>query len=147
MHFGRKVAGATSLTLVSAAIVAHYYRPIGDNEIGSSSGPKRDGTFTSKDSLCDRANVPPPVLYRIASSSVVFATAAVTRVFMYLGGKFRVEEDENYYNFIRRVKGREDGVPLLTVRLLLLFLLLFKFLSASVLVLPGTTIYTFKPLD
>lgn len=116
MSFRRRVAGAVTLTVGSATGVAYYYRPIGDNELDKISGPKRNGTFMSKESLCDRANLPPPLLYSLASSTVIFATTIVTRVFMYFGGKFRVREDDNYINFVNRVRLREAGVPLLTVR-------------------------------
>ena len=116
MSIRRKLVGAVTATVASAAASGYYYRPIGDNDLDNTSGPKRNSTFMSKDSLCDRADVPPPLLYSFASSIVVLATASVTRMFMYLGGKFKVKEDSNYVNFVNRVKSRGKGVPLLTVR-------------------------------
>ena len=116
MSIRRKLVGAVTATVASAAACGYYYRPIGDNDLDKTRGPQRNSTFMSKDSLPDRADVPPPLLYSIASSIVVLATASVTRMFMYWGGKFRVKEDSNYVNFVNRVKFREKGVPLLTVR-------------------------------
>lgn len=107
----------TALTLAPVLGISYYYRPVGDNdEIDRRSGPKRAGPLTSEQSLCDRANIPPPLLYRIASALVILATTSVTRVFIYCGGKFYVKDDRNYTNFINRVQRREHGVPLITVR-------------------------------
>lgn len=107
----------TALTLAPVLGISYYYRPVGDNdEIDKKSGPKRNGLLTSEQSLCDRANVPPPLLYRMASAMIILATTSVTRVFIYCGGKFHVKDDKNYTNFINRVQRREHGVPLLTVR-------------------------------
>jgi hypothetical protein len=111
---GKKLAFASITGATAVAMTGYYYRPVGDNA-DDTSGPKRIGVLISKDSLCDRANLPPPILYSVASSIVIFTTTAITRTFMYCGGKFEVEEDKNYANFINRVKQRDPGVPLITV--------------------------------
>ena len=109
-----------STALCSAAAVAGvcfaiYYRPVGDNGADQTSVSNRNGTFMSPESLCDRADKLPPFPYRLASAAVILATTTVTRTFIYGGGKFHVQEDENYKNFLKRVQKREGGMPLLTV--------------------------------
>jgi hypothetical protein len=99
----------------SAAGVSYYYRPIGDNEPNSSKGPKRSGITLSKEGLCDRANIPPPMLYSLASAMVIFVTTTVGRIFIYCGGNFKVVEDDNYSHFLSLITKRESGVPLITV--------------------------------
>ena len=99
----------------SAAGVSYYYRPIGDNEANNSAGPKRSGITMSKEALCDRANVPPPMLYSLASATVIFVTASVSRIFIYCGGDFKVVEDDNYDHFLSLITKRESGIPLITV--------------------------------
>lgn len=99
----------------SAAGVSYYYRPIGDDESNSSAGPKRSGISMSKEALCDRANMPPPMLYSMASAMVIFVTTSVSRIFIYCGGDFKVIEDDNYSHFISLIKSRKAGIPLITV--------------------------------
>lgn len=99
----------------SAAGVSYYYRPTGDNEPNSSTGPKRSGITLSKEGLCDRANIPPPLLYSLASAMVIFVTTTVGRIFIYCGGNFKVVEDDNYSHFLSLIRKREAGVPLITV--------------------------------
>lgn len=101
--------------MASSLGVSYYYRPIGDNEACETSGPKRNGFFMSKESLNDRATTPPPLLYSLASAIVIVATTSVTRIFIYCGGKLRVETDDNYVNFVSHVRRRAPGVPLITV--------------------------------
>ena len=103
------------LTLASSIGVSYYYRPVGDNEACERSGPRRNGLLISKESLSDRATTSPPLLYSLASAIVILATSSVTRIFIYCGGNFRVDADENYLNFISHVRRRAPGVPLITV--------------------------------
>lgn len=112
---------AINLSILIPTCLLYYYPPlfdyltIGDNVVDNTRGPERTGFFISKRSLSDIANITPPLSYTIASSIVVFITTSITRTFLYFGGKFRVEEDENYKGFVERVKQREAGIPLITV--------------------------------
>lgn len=106
----------TALTFVPGFGIAYYYRPIGDHdEIDKKSGPKRDGFFISKQGLCERANIPPPLLYRLLSTIVIVGVASLSHVFIYGCGKFKIKKDMNYDNFLSRVRQRNPGVPLITV--------------------------------
>ena len=57
----------------------------------------------------------PQLLYHVGQHLVVFSCTTVSRVFMYLGGRFRVKEDDHYGTFVARVRRRDPGVPLITV--------------------------------
>ena len=109
-------ASIAALALVPGFGIAYFYRPVGDHdEVDKRGGPKRTDTFMSTEELCDRANMPPPLLYRLLSMIVVVGVTSLSRVFIYGCGKFRVREDKNYENFVNRVRERNPGVPLITV--------------------------------
>jgi hypothetical protein len=115
-EMGTLVGLVVALTLVPGFGIAYYYRPIGDhNEMDSKSGPKRSGSFISKHGLCDRANIPPPLLYRLLSTILIVGVTSLSHVFIYGCGKFKIKKDENYANFLNRVRLRSPGVPLITV--------------------------------
>ena len=99
----------------STAAVSYYYRPIGDYDSNNLAGPKRSGITMSKEALCDRADVAPPMLYSLASAMVIFVTTSVSRIFIYCGGNFKVVEDDHYSHFLTLVTNREPGIPLITV--------------------------------
>jgi hypothetical protein len=61
---GKKIAFASLTGVTAVAITGYYYRPVGDNS-DDINGPKRIGVLISKDNLCDRANLPPPLLYSV----------------------------------------------------------------------------------
>lgn len=106
----------TALTIVPGFGIAYYYRPIGDHdEMDKKSGPKRSGFFISKQSLCDRADISPPLLYRLLSVIVIVGVTCLSRIFIYGCGKFKIKKDKNYVNFLNQIRQRNPGVPLLTV--------------------------------
>jgi hypothetical protein len=106
----------TALTLVPGFGIAYYYRPIGDHdEFDTKCGPKRYGGFISKQGLCDRANITPPLLYRLLSMILIVGVTSLSHVFIYGCGKFRITKDKNYANFLNRLRLRNRGSPLITV--------------------------------
>jgi hypothetical protein len=114
---GRSLLKIVTLVSVPAIGIGYYYRPLGDNDIlDTKSGPKRAGIMISPQGLCDRADIAPPLLYRVASGVVISVTSSLSRVFVYGCGRFNVKKDDNYSNFVSRVRQREPGVPLITVR-------------------------------
>jgi hypothetical protein len=113
---GRSLLKIATLVSVPAIGFGYYYRPVGDNDLlDTKSGPKRAGIMISPQGLCDRADIAPPLLYRVASGVIISVTSSLSRIFLYGCGRFDVKKDDNYNNFISQVRQREPGVPLITV--------------------------------
>ncbi len=64
----------------------------------------------------DNALSSPSLLYDVASQFVVFLVVNVSRlIHAALRGKIDIQKDENYYNFLRKLRKREEGQALITV--------------------------------
>ena len=111
---------ASSAVVASSAAVAYYYRPLGDD---GKETYRKEKLFTSTYELSERSpqsndvQMGPisSILYQLAQHVVVFSCTTTTRMFLYLGGRFHVKEDEHYSHFVSTVRQRVPGVPLITV--------------------------------
>jgi hypothetical protein len=103
----------------ASAAVAYVTRPTAAPP-ATAAAPGDTGGGEHHD-LSDRASLPPTLqaqvmdrvpfpqlLYHVGQHLVVFSCTTVSRVFMYLGGRFRVKEDDHYGTFVAR--GRYRGM-------------------------------------
>ena len=111
-----------SSAVVASSAVAYYYRPLGDD---GKETCRKEQLLTSTYELSERSSQSndvqmgpvPSILYQLAQHVVVFSCTTTTRIFLYLGGRFHVKEDEHYFHFVSTVRERVPGVPLITVSL------------------------------